>query len=113
MSETAAVPVLRVVDAEAAVRWWARLGFSEEFRHRFEPGFPLFVGVRRDGTQVFLSEHTGDAPGPALVYLWVDDTTVDAVAADFGVRVDDMPWARDCEVTDPDGNRVRVAAPRD
>ena len=43
-------------------------------------------------------------------YLWVD--AVDAIAADFGVEVDEMPWARDVELTDPDGNRIRVAEPR-
>lgn len=60
-----------------------------------------------------LSEHTGDAGGPGLIYLWVPD--VDSVAAEFGVTIDDMPWGRDCEVVDPDGNRVRVgtAAPRE
>lgn len=105
---TTAVPVLRVSDAERAVAWWGRLGFSEEFRHQFEPGFPWFVGVARDGCRVYLSEHEGDAPGPALVHLWVDD--VDAVAREFGVGVEEMAWARDCEITDDDGNRIRVAS---
>lgn len=27
--------------------------------------------------------------------------------------INDMPWARECEITDPDGNRVRVAAAKD
>lgn len=104
---TQAVPILRVADAEASLGWWRRLGFVEEFRHRFEPGLPLFVGVQRDGCRVYLSEHTGDAPGPALVHLWVPD--VDVIAADLGADVEVVPWARECEVTDPDGNRVRVA----
>lgn len=102
-----AVPILRVADVDVAVAWWARLGFSEEFRHQFEGVEPRFVGIELDGCRVYLSEHVGDASGPGLVYLWVPD--VDAVAAEFGVPVEDMPWARDCEVTDPDGNRVRVA----
>lgn len=102
-----AVPILRVADVDVSLPWWARLGFVEEFRHVFEPGFPRFVGVVRDGCRVYLSEHMGDAPGPSLVYLWVPD--VDAIAADLGVEVEDNPWARDCEVVDPDGNRVRVA----
>lgn len=102
-----AIPILRVADAERALAWWARLGFVEDFRHQFEPGLPVFLALRRGDAQVYLSEHTGDASGPGLIYLWVDD--VDAVAAEFGVAIDEMPWARDCEVTDPDGNRVRVA----
>src|SRR5215831_5275094 len=41
------VPILRVEDAGAAVRWYERLGFEEEWTHRFEPGFPAFTCVRR------------------------------------------------------------------
>lgn len=107
-----AVPILRVADVDRALAWWTRLGFTEEFRHRFEGTTPRYVGIRRDGCRIHLSEHEGDAAGPGLVYLWVPD--VDVVAREFGVPVDEMPWARDCEVTDPDGNRVRVAtAPAD
>jgi catechol 2,3-dioxygenase-like lactoylglutathione lyase family enzyme len=104
---TTAVPILRVSDVDRSLSWWARLGFSEEFRHQFEPGLPRFVGIRRDECRIYLSEHQGDAPGPGLVYLWVPD--VDAAAAEFGVPIEEMPWARDCEVIDPDGNRVRAA----
>lgn len=105
-----AAPVLRVADVDRALGWWARLGFVEEFRHRFEGTTPRYVGIRRDGCRIHLSEHEGDAAGPGLVHLWVPD--VDAVAREFGVTVDEMPWARDCEVTDHDGNRVRAATAR-
>ena len=104
---TTAVPILRVSDVDQALPWWGRLGFIEEFRHQFEPGWPRFVGIRRDECRIYLSEHEGDASGPALVYLWVSD--VEEVAAEFGVPIEEMPWARDCEVVDPDGNRVRAA----
>jgi catechol 2,3-dioxygenase-like lactoylglutathione lyase family enzyme len=104
---TTAVPILRVRDVDRSLVWWARLGFGEEFRHQFEGTVPRFVGLRREQCLVYLSEHAGDAQAPGLVYLWVDD--VDRIAADFGVPVEEMPWARDCEVTDPDGNRIRVA----
>jgi catechol 2,3-dioxygenase-like lactoylglutathione lyase family enzyme len=104
-----AVPILRVNDVDRSLVWWVRLGFTEEFRHQFEPGLPRFVGICRDDCQVFLSEHSGDASGPALIYLWVPD--VDSVAIEFGATIDEMPWARDCEIVDPDGNRVRVASP--
>lgn len=105
---TTAVPILAVSNVDASLAWWRRLGFTETFRHQFGPDFPRFVGLERDDCSIYLSEHRGDAPGPALIYLWVDD--VDAVAAEFGVTVEDMPWARDTEITDPDGNRVRVAS---
>ncbi len=108
MGECLAVPVLRVSDADASVKWYARLGFTEQFRHRFEAGLPLYVGIARDGAVLHLSEHEGDADRGGLVYLYVPD--VDEMAAACGVSdFDDMPWARDFEVTDPDGNRIRVA----
>lgn len=103
---TTAVPILRVTDVERSLGWWGRLDFAEDFRHQFEAGLPRFVGIRRDDCLIYLSEHQGDASGPGLIYLWVDD--VDAVAEEFGATIDDMPWARDCEITDPDGNRVRA-----
>ena len=91
------------------MQWWGRLGFTEEFRHQFEAGQPRFVGIRRDDGLVDSSEHEGDARGPGLVYLWLTD--VDEVAKEFGATVEVMPWSGDCELVDPDGNRIR-AAPR-
>ncbi len=107
---TSVVPILRVADAAASVEWYAQLGFTKVFEHRFEPGFPAYVGIRRDDAEIHLSEHTGDAPGPGLVYVWVDE--VDPLAELFGVVPDEMPWARDFEIADPDGNRLRIAERR-
>lgn len=107
---TAVVPILRVADAAASVEWYRQLGFEQEFEHRFAAGMPAYVGIRRDEAFIHLSEHTGDAPGPGLVYVWVE--AIDPLAEHFGVVPDDMPWARDIEVTDPDGNRIRLAEAR-
>ena len=104
---TDAVPILRVIDAAAAAAGYRRLGFEQVFEHRFEPGLPASVGLRRDRAQVHLSEHTGDAQPNGLVYIWVED--VDEIAAEFDVHVDDQPWAREVRLVDPDGNRLRVA----
>ena len=101
------MPILRVTDVDRALPWWGRLGFTEESRHQFEAGLPRFLGIRRDDCLIYLSEHQGDASGPGLIYLWV--AHVDEEAAEFGATIDEMPWARDCEITDPDGNRVRAA----
>jgi catechol 2,3-dioxygenase-like lactoylglutathione lyase family enzyme len=104
-------PVLRVADASAAAAWYRRLGFTKQWEHRFAPGLPLYVGIARDAAQIHLSEHTGDARPDTLVYLYVDD--VDAAAKACGVtEIDDMEWGRDFEVTDPDGNRIRVGSAR-
>ncbi|PZT71389.1 VOC family protein [Streptomyces sp. SW4] len=105
------IPVLRVADAAAAARWYARLGFAVQWEHRFEPGLPAFAEVARGRVRLFLSEHTGDARPGTLVYLRVAD--VDAVAAEFGVPVEEAPWARETELRDPDGNRLRIGTPKD
>jgi catechol 2,3-dioxygenase-like lactoylglutathione lyase family enzyme len=100
------VPIFRVRDAEAVLPWYERLGFEHVSSHQFAPGLPVYMTVRRGDVHLFLSEHEGDARPFGLAYLWVED--VDAVAAEFGTAVDDNPWGRDTELTDPDGNRLRV-----
>lgn len=105
------IPILYVERAAVAVAWYGRLGFVQQWEHRFEPGFPAFVEVARGGVKLFLSEHSGDARPDTLVYVRVRD--VDAVADEFGVPVRNAPWAREVELRDPDGNRLRVATPTD
>lgn len=95
-------------DAPAAAAWYARLGFAEEFRHRFDAGLPWYIGIARaDGARLHLSEHRGDARPDTLVYLYVPDVDSAAAACDVP-EVTDNPWGRDFEVRDPDGNRLRV-----
>ncbi len=101
------IPIFRVVDATKAAEWYSRLGFTVTGEHRFAPGMPLYMFLERNGVELHLSEHTGDARPGTLVYFWVDD--VDAVAAEFGVEVETQPWAREVKLMDPDGNRLRVA----
>jgi catechol 2,3-dioxygenase-like lactoylglutathione lyase family enzyme len=107
---TKVVPFLRVADAEASAEWYARLGFSIDWRTRAQPHLPLFVAISNGEGLIFLSEHSGDAHPDGLLYLYVDD--VDAVAADFGVVAELAYYGmREIEVTDPDGNRLRIGTP--
>ncbi len=99
-------PILRTGDAEAALTWYARLGFAKDWEHRFEPGFPLFVSISRGPMRIFLSEHKGDARPGTLVYLSVLD--FEAVAAEFGLSMHQAPWGPEVELRDPDGNRLRI-----
>jgi catechol 2,3-dioxygenase-like lactoylglutathione lyase family enzyme len=103
------IPILRVADAAAAVAWYERLGFAQQWEHRFAPGLPAFVEVARGGIRLFLSEHEGDARPDTLVYLRVRD--VDTLASAFGVPVEEAPWAREIALRDPDGNRLRIGTP--
>ncbi len=107
---TTVVPILRVANAAAAVAWYSVIGFEQIFEHRFADGMPAYVGIRRDSAEIHLSEHIGDAPGPGLVYMWVDE--LDSRGAHLEVTADEMPWARDIEVADPDGNRIRLVERR-
>ncbi|ERM10003.1 hypothetical protein L584_15080 [Pantoea agglomerans Tx10] len=45
------------------------LPFSVEFEHRFEPNLPLYPGIDRDGLQLHLSQHHGDAPPGATIFI--------------------------------------------
>ena len=103
--------MLYVEDAARAVGWYERLGFRKEWEHQFEPGFPWFVSVARGNVRLYLSEHKGDARPNTLIHLYVDD--IDAIADEFGIRVDEEGLAgRECDIEDPDGNRLRIATRR-
>jgi catechol 2,3-dioxygenase-like lactoylglutathione lyase family enzyme len=107
---TSVVPFVRVADAEAAARWYARLGFEIEWTHRFDPGLPLVVAIRNGDGRIFLSEHRGDARPDTLLYLYVEE--VDAVAREFDADVTQADYGmREVSLTDPDGNRLRIGAP--
>lgn len=103
-------PILRVSDARASVEWYARLGFEQEWEHQFEPGMPLYIGIGRGGMKIHLSEHKGDARPGTLVYLYVEDVDTDAAAVGE-THIHNNTWGRDFQITDPDGNRLRIGTP--
>lgn len=104
------IPILRVENADESVSWYGRLGFQKEWEHRFEPELPAFVSVARGDVRLFLSEHRGDASPDTLIYLRMNK--VETIAAEFGVQVEEAPWAREIELRDPDGNRLRIGTPK-
>lgn len=106
MRETVA-PILRITDIDRAVAWYARLGFRHVGEHRDEPDLPAYVFVARGDVWLHLSQHEGDARPGSLIYLFVDDD-LDAIAREFDTHVHDNDWGRDLELSDPDGNRIRV-----
>jgi len=103
------IPILRVEAVDVAVKWYELLGFTVRWEHRFEPRSPAFVEIVRDGVRLFLSEHEGDARPGTLIYLRLRD--VDAIATRFGMAPETTPWAREIELRDPDGNRLRIGTP--
>jgi catechol 2,3-dioxygenase-like lactoylglutathione lyase family enzyme len=109
------VPALRITDyARSKAFYVAGLGFRIDWEHRFEPNFPVFLQVSRDGLTFYLTEHRGDCPVGGLVHLFVPD--VDAWYAELtgkGVPVNEPPGEpieglRSMTVVDPDGNQLRI-----
>ncbi|WP_205965321.1 glyoxalase superfamily protein [Paraburkholderia flava] len=109
-----AVPILRIFDETKAREFYCDfLGFEVVFEHRFEPGLPLYMGVKRAGLQLHLSEHHGDACPGSTVY--VPMTGIHAFNRELRDKqynygrpgVETEPWGDVMEVHDPFGNRIR------
>ena len=110
------IPQLRMTSAERSLPFYIDgLGFSLDWEHQFEPGFPLFVQLTRNGQTLFLTEHSGDCEIGGAIYFVVPN--VDACYEEFAERgvttihpPQDVPWnAREMMVMDPDGNRLRFS----
>ena len=50
------IPILRVANAADAVAWYERLGFTQQWEHRIEPGWPAFVSIARGRARLFVSD---------------------------------------------------------
>lgn len=104
-------PILHVKDAVKTAEWYKRLGFEVEGEHRFAPGLPFYMFLRREDIALHLSEHRGDAKPGALLYFYVGD--IEKVANEFGAKILEQPWAREAHLVDPDGNRWRIGERRE
>ena len=107
------IPALRVASFAKSMEFYSRLGFVKEWEHRFEPGFPVYASITRDGMEINLTEHTGDCQFGGLVLFYIPD--VDHYHQQLlanGVTVPEPPAnnlgpdLRDMVVIDPDGNRL-------
>jgi catechol 2,3-dioxygenase-like lactoylglutathione lyase family enzyme len=111
------VPALRMTNYERSKSYYVeKLGFDVEWEHRFEPNFPVFMSLARDGMQIYLSEHSGDCQVGGLVHFLIAD--VDAWYREFrekGAIVSEAPnddlGFRNMTVRDPDGNQLRFMEP--
>lgn len=111
----APTPILRSFDEARAKAFYIDfLGFELAFEHRFEPGLPLYMGLRRGGCTLHVSEHYGDATPGAAVRIPVDDV-IAYMELLRGKRFgnaspgapEEMPWGSlEITITDPAGNRL-------
>ncbi len=74
MSEQRVIPALRITNYLRSKAFYVeKLGFRVEWEHRFEPHFPVFLSVVRDGMQLYLTEHAGDCQVGGLVHFLIPD----------------------------------------
>lgn len=111
------VPALRITNYPRSKAFYVdQLGFRVEWEHRFEPNFPVFMSVARDGMQIYLTEHRGDCQVGGLVHFVIED--VAALFRELAVREvkpteppnNDLGFLN-MTVTDPDGNQLRFMEP--
>ena len=111
----APVPILRSFDEKRMKDFYLNfLGFELEFEHRFDDGAPLYMGVRRGGCALHISEHYGDATPGSAVRIPVDD--VSAYMAQLRAKQHGnarpgepelTPWgSREITIQDPSSNRL-------
>lgn len=108
------IPILRSFDeAKAREFYLGFLGFSVEFEHRFEADLPLYLGLIRDGLQIHLSEHHGDASPGTTIFVpmqGIERFRDELIAKRYGFGRPDIVeqgWGKLLEVYDPFGNRIR------
>ena len=113
-----AIPIFRIFDEEKARAFYIDyLGCSWDWEHRFHNNAPLYAQVSRAGMVIHLSEHHGDASPAATAYVVLGD--VDAFVSELRTKtyrhlnpgIDEAPWGRGTQLTDPFGNRIRFNEP--
>ncbi|MCB9893930.1 MAG: VOC family protein [Planctomycetes bacterium] len=108
------VPVLQIDDYQQACDYYVDgLGFSIDFEHRHEPGFPVFMGIRKGELYMHLSEHGRGHPGTE-VYVFVDDVKFwyercQAKSVPTDGPPDAKPWGNtELALKDPFRNLLRI-----
>ena len=108
------IPVIRIFDADKAKEFYCGyLGFTWKWEHRFEENMPLYASVVRGPLEFHLSQHHGDGSLGAVVFIPI--VGVEALHRELAARnyaflrpgINDHPWGRSIDVTDPFGNRIR------
>lgn len=101
-------PVFFVRDCEAALRFYAAIGFSEAWRHEEEARL-VAVQVDLRGVELILNE-SADRAGGGRLFLSLERGEVARVAASWGaagIALEDGFWGMPVKsVRDPDGNEL-------
>ena len=114
MNLSSAIPILRIYSEGKAKEFYLDfLGFSWDWEHRFEPGFPLYAQIRRSGLTLHLSGHHDDSTPGSTVFVPVTDLA--RLHAELRVKdyayakpgIEEVGWGKQMQVADPFGNRIR------
>lgn len=89
------------------------LGYSVEWEHRFEDGFPLYLEIRKEDCTIHLTEHHGDCSPGAAARIETQDlghlhkTLSNKTYQYARPSIDDTPWdTQEMSIKDPFGNRL-------
>ena len=67
-------PILRSFDEDKVKEFYVDfLEFEIEFEHRFEKDLPLYLGLKKGGFELHLSEHYGDSNPGGSVRIQLED----------------------------------------
>lgn len=81
--------------------------------HRFEDNLPLYMGIEREGLELHLSEHHGDATPGSTVFIpmkGIKELNKELREKEYKYLrpgVESNSWGDEMELIDPFGNRLR------
>ncbi|PCJ55500.1 MAG: glyoxalase/bleomycin resistance/extradiol dioxygenase family protein [Planctomycetota bacterium] len=108
------IPILRIFDEAKAKEFYIKfLEFKNDWEHRFEDGFPLYMQISKDDCIIHLSEHHGDCcPGAAIKINTKDIENFQNKLKDKDYKyshpgIEKKPWGtKEMVIVDPFGNRI-------
>jgi len=113
------VPTFRIFSIDKAREFYLDfLGFKVDWEHRFEPDFPVYMQVSRDGLAFHLSEHHGDGTPGSRAYIYmtgVEELHRELIGKKYkynrpGLQKQD--WGMlELQVCDPFENRITFGEP--
>ena len=109
------IPVLQIDDYQEAIDFYvARLGFTIVFEHRHEPGFPVFMAVKKGDLVLNLSEHGRGHQGSEVyivvadIQQWHQQCLVNNITPEHPPTP--MPWGNtEMLIKDPFRNALRFS----
>ena len=113
-----AIPVLKIEDEVLARSFYVDgLGFKIDWDWRHEPGFPIYMGLSRDGWVIHLTEHAEDCDPGGAVYFIADNVAeffqeLKRKNPQMENELVEQPWGQtELMLLDPFQNKLRFATP--